>query len=142
MKSKLSKIFVILALTMAWSFVPAMNLVLAEESGISPASGITEENGSILSQGLDTAAKEGGMQTSTTLGAYIGKVLGVALQYLGIIFIILIIYAGIMWMTAGGEPAVVKKATSWMINAVIGLAITLMAYQVVGYIIERIKITS
>ena len=67
--------------------------------------------------------------------AYIaGVVVRTALSLLGIIFIILIIYAGIIWMTAEGDEAKVEKAQKIMRNAIIGLIITIGVYAIYAVI--------
>lgn len=99
-----------------------------------------EEAPSLLQTGLTNAAKESGLETETTMGSMVGKAIGIFLQFLGLVFIVLIVYAGITWMTAGGKEENTKKAKGFMISAVIGLAITLMAYQITSYVIEKIQI--
>jgi len=59
-----------------------------------------------------------------------------ALGLLGTIFIVLIIYAGFLWMTAGGEEEKTKKATTLITQAVIGLAIVLSAYAITVFAVN------
>lgn len=66
----------------------------------------------------------------TSLASGLGVVANMILSLLGIIFIILIIFGGIQWMTAGGNEEQVKKAQSRIKNAVIGLVVTLSAYAI------------
>lgn len=66
----------------------------------------------------------------TSLARSLGIIVNVALSLLGIIFIILIIYGGFQWMTAGGNEDAIKKAKGRVTNAIIGLVITLSAYAV------------
>jgi hypothetical protein len=44
------------------------------------------------------------------------------------------IYAGILWMTAQGNEQQVSKAKNLLINATIGLIITLAAYAITSFI--------
>lgn len=53
-----------------------------------------------------------------------------ALELLGIIFLALTIYAGALWMTAGGNEEQVGKAKKLLSQAVIGLIIILSAYSI------------
>jgi len=107
-----------------------------------PAPAATPASASLLRTGLDASATESGLKpvNVSTVEEVIGLVVKEALKYLSILFIILMLYAGIRWMTAGGDPAKVKEARSWIINATIGFIVTLMAYQVVAFIIGSIKI--
>lgn len=53
-----------------------------------------------------------------------------ALTLLGIIFLVLIIFAGFTWMTSGGEEEKVRKAQGLLRNSIIGLLIILSAYAI------------
>jgi len=58
------------------------------------------------------------------------------LQLIGIVFVALTVYAGFLWMTAGGEEEKTSKAKKLLSNGVIGLAIILSAYTI-SYFIFR-----
>jgi len=96
-----------------------------------------------LRSGLDLTADQSGLKSATVtdVPSLIGAVISVVLQFLSLAFLIIIVYAGIRWMTANGDPGKVKEARGWMMNGAIGLFMALMAYQVVGYIIDHIQIT-
>ncbi|MCR4280443.1 MAG: hypothetical protein NUV82_03405, partial [Candidatus Komeilibacteria bacterium] len=64
------------------------------------------------------------------------------LGFLGIIFMIFIIVAGIQWMTAGGNSESIKKAKDRLVNAVIGLVIITAAYSITYFVIERLISTT
>ncbi len=86
---------------------------------------------------LDEVNAEAGLgdeELTTTLGA----VINVVLSLLGIILLIIIIYAGFMWMTAGGDTGKVEKAKSWLINAVIGMILVLAAYAISSFVITEL----
>ncbi|MFA5048002.1 MAG: hypothetical protein WC516_03105 [Patescibacteria group bacterium] len=61
-----------------------------------------------------------------------------AIGLVGVIFLVLTIYAGISWMLAGGDEAKVKKAKGIIVAALTGLIITLMAYGITTMIINAI----
>jgi hypothetical protein len=56
------------------------------------------------------------------------------LSFVGAIFFILIVVSGIQWMTAGGNEEKVTKARTRLVNASIGLAITVAAYFITWFI--------
>ena len=95
---------------------------------------------------LDNLGKAGkGMGATNNDGApkqdlptMIGSVIKVVLGILGVIFLILVIYAGIKWMTAGGEAEDVKKAKDILRQAIFGLAITLAAYAITFFVVDRL----
>lgn len=60
----------------------------------------------------------------------IGLVVNGLLGFLGILFFVLILYGGFLWMTAGGNEEQVTKARKLVTNSVIGLLIVLLAYAI------------
>ncbi len=68
------------------------------------------------------------------LPGMIGKVLGTVLGFTGTIFFVLVVYAGLMWMTAAGNEERIKKAKQILIGALIGLVIILSAYAITQFI--------
>jgi len=71
----------------------------------------------------------------------IGKLIGYLLNIASIILLIVVVYGGITWMTAGTDEGV-KKARSMIIQAIIGLAVTLSAYGLTYYIFARILVAT
>lgn len=64
----------------------------------------------------------------------IGDIIGMVLSFVGVIFLIIIIYSGIMWMTAMGNDQKVEKAKTMVINATIGLIIVFSAYAITNFV--------
>ncbi|MFH1030015.1 MAG: hypothetical protein V1770_02020 [bacterium] len=60
------------------------------------------------------------------------------LSLLGVVFVILSVYAGYLWMTAGGNDEQVSKAKALIRDAIIGLIITLSAYAISYYILDNL----
>lgn len=58
------------------------------------------------------------------------------LTFLAIIFVILIIYGGFLYMTAMGESDKVKKGKSVITYAVIGLIIIISAYAITRFVFD------
>jgi len=75
---------------------------------------------------------------NTDLLTIIGTIISVVLGLLGVIFLILIIYAGVLWMTAGGSEDKVKRAKSTLINGTIGIIIVLGAYGIATFILNAL----
>ena len=67
----------------------------------------------------------------------VGKIVRVVLSFLGVIFLVLIIYGGYMWMLARGNEQQVEKAKNVIIAAIIGMIIVLAAYAISGFIIDQ-----
>ncbi len=60
------------------------------------------------------------------------------LGLLGIIFLILLIYAGYNWMTAQGDEDKVEKAKSTITRAIIGLVIITAAYSITYFVFSSL----
>ncbi|MDD4271233.1 MAG: pilin [Patescibacteria group bacterium] len=60
------------------------------------------------------------------------------LGLLGIIFLVLIIYAGFLWMTAQGDEEKVTKAKDTITRAVIGLVIIILAYSITYFVFSNL----
>ena len=79
-------------------------------------------------QNVGTAGGYSKSTNQTTISVIAGAVVNSVLSLLGIIFIALIVYGGIIWMTAEGDEAKVEKAQKILRNAIIGLVITIGVY--------------
>lgn len=71
----------------------------------------------------------------------IAKIITVALTLIGIIFLVLIIYAGFKYMTAAGNEEAAKKAMALLKDAIIGLIIILAAWMITRYMITILSKT-
>ncbi len=65
---------------------------------------------------------------TATLASTVGDVLSAVFSIMGVIFLCLTIYAGILWMTAAGDPKKVQKAKDILAQSTIGVVICLLAY--------------
>ena len=77
-------------------------------------------------------------ELSTDLPTMIGRIINALLGLVGVVFLLLIIYAGFLWMTAGGNEEQVKKSRSLIINSVAGLAIVFAAYAITVFVINAV----
>jgi hypothetical protein len=85
-----------------------------------------------------------GYDTSGETDIYqiIGTIVQVLLGLLGIIFISLLVFGGILWMTAGGEEAKVEKAQGIIRNAALGLIVVISAYAISYFVINALEKTT
>jgi len=90
---------------------------------------------------VDQVSGRAGYQTGTGiandafLNTLIGELIAYVLGFVGLIFLILIIYSGIQWMTAGGNEEKVENSKKMIIQAGIGLALILFSYIIVYWVI-------
>jgi len=68
----------------------------------------------------------------------VAMIIRVALGLLGTIALVIILYAGFKWMTAGGNEENVKDAQKILMAAVIGLVIIVTAYSVTRFVTTRL----
>ncbi|HTE57396.1 MAG TPA: pilin [Verrucomicrobiae bacterium] len=68
----------------------------------------------------------------------VGKVLlaifEIVLYVGGIVAVVFVVYGGFLYLTSSGEPEKAKNARTTIINALIGLAITMLATAIVNLI--------
>jgi hypothetical protein len=94
--------------------------------------------------GLKETAETAGIPTETSetsLPARIGNIISYVLGFVGVIFLILMIAGGLMWMTAGGNEQRVEKAKSLITNAVIGMIIVFSAYAITYFVTNTLLAT-
>ena len=92
--------------------------------------------GSSLEKMATSSGYNASESSSNALELRIALIIQTALGLLGILFIILTIYAGITWMTAAGNEESVKRAATTLKHNVIGLIIVLLAYVISIFIIR------
>lgn len=66
----------------------------------------------------------------TDLASFLGTVTGLALSLLGLLFFVLIVYAGFLWMTAAGDEDRIQKATKIVRGTIIGLVLATSAWAI------------
>lgn len=93
-----------------------------------------------ISGKLSSAGNPTGLTSDLTPS--VTKIINGILSLVGTIFLILIIYAGILWMTASGNEEKVTSAKSIATQAVIGLIITLGAYAITAFVTNRLTSSS
>jgi lysylphosphatidylglycerol synthetase-like protein (DUF2156 family) len=84
--------------------------------------------------GLDDAATGAGLKSDITLAQKSGQIIGSLLSLVGVVFLILMIYGGITWMTAAGNEKQVEKAKHIIVYAIVGLIIILSAYTITAFL--------
>lgn len=115
-----------------------MGALLALGMGLMlPMSSAHAAAGDINANSLKTIQEESGLgeqDLQVTIGSLIRTILG----FLGILAILLILWAGFLWMTASGNEDQVGKAKGILISALIGLIIILSAYAITTFVLKEI----
>ena len=90
-----------------------------------------------VTNGFEYASKiGGGAFGSADLRDTIVQLVNVLLGFLGIIAVIIILWGGFKWMTAGGNEESVGEARSLIIAGIIGLAIIIASFAISKFVIE------
>ncbi len=90
--------------------------------------------------GLEQTAEESGLDTTArgSLADIVGNVIGAGLTLIGVLFFILMIYAGISWMLARGNEEISKKALSTVTAAIIGLILVIASYAITRFVFQSV----
>lgn len=64
------------------------------------------------------------------------RLINVALSFLGIIFVVIIVYTGFLFLFSFGKEERLAEAKRSFFNALIGLIIILSAYSIVRFVME------
>ncbi len=72
------------------------------------------------------------------LRSIIGRIIGAALGFSGVLALAMFVWGGIQWMTSAGSPDAVKKAKATLSSAAIGLVIIFTSYTLVSAVITAI----
>ncbi|MEK7508917.1 MAG: hypothetical protein AAB568_03645 [Patescibacteria group bacterium] len=130
LKIFLSSFFVLCSLFFVFSFI--VSPVLAVDKGLQGATG------RLKNVETDVYGANGAVPFAEVAGRYING----ALALLGVVFLVLLVYGGYIWMIARGEEAEVTKAKDTIKMAVIGLIIVLAAYAITYYVVSTLSVSS
>jgi len=103
------------------------------------ASGLPDNLNRAFNIPLFNAAKNAGYNINQTgPESMISKVITTALTFVGVIFLVLAIYGGYIWMIARGNEQEIEKAKNTLIAAIIGMVIVVAAYAISYYVINAL----
>lgn len=68
---------------------------------------------------------------------FLAGLIQVALSIVGVIFFIMVLYGGYLWLTAGGNDEQVKKAQQFISRAIVGFMVTLAALIITRAVLTR-----
>ncbi len=71
-----------------------------------------------------------------TIPQIVSKIIKLIMGLVGIISLVMFIYAGFLWLTAQGKPEAIKKGRDTMLWAVVGLVVIFSSYIVLNYIFK------
>ena len=114
-------------------FLLAAMIAVAVAAFLSPALQAAE-----LNLGLEQVEPEIALPT-TDIRVVITRIINVALGFLGIMVVLIILYGGFTWMTAGGDVDRVESAKKIITNGIIGLIIIILSFAFSSFILRRLQ---
>lgn len=82
---------------------------------------------------LDKAANLSGLKSEGSLGTKVGTIINGVLSFIGVVLLVLFIYGGWTWMTAGGNEEKVKQANKILSSAIIGFVLIFLSYALTNF---------
>jgi len=134
-RHRLTKIIVSLSLFSA--FLVTGQSALAVTAPTTPTTKQSAQVATPLEKNLQGLGKALGLpETDPRLIA--ARLIRSALSLLGVIFVIMVLYGGLLWMTSGGDDEKVSKARRALLDAVVGLIIILSANSIVTFVVNAL----
>ncbi len=78
-----------------------------------------------------------GGNVESDISVIVGNIIKVALSMIGLVFLILTVYAGYLWMTARGNDEMVSKAKEIFKSSIMGLFIVVSAYAITIFVTRQ-----
>ncbi len=88
--------------------------------------------------GLEATAGAAGLQRGD-VPTLAGSIIGTALSMIGVLFFVLMVYGGFLWMIARGNEEQVRKAKDTIIEATIGLIVVLSSYAITNFVFSSLQ---
>lgn len=106
----------------------------------------TNQSAGNSSKSTTTPKKLGGLATTASNAGYgereltdiAGSALRIALSLVGVLFLLLMIYGGFTWMTAGGNEKTAGKGKTIIAAAALGLIMVVAAYLITSFVGDSI----
>lgn len=80
-----------------------------------------------------------GKSANENVYVLVGQYVGIFLSVLSIAMIVVVLYAGLLWMTAAGNAEQVTKAKKIIITGIVGFFLTTMSYGIAYYVTDMLE---
>jgi len=84
------------------------------------------------------AGYDTGGVTETTISKTVGGIIRAVLGVVGVLFLVLTVYAGILWMTSAGNEEKVDKAKKILASSFIGIVVVAAAYGITALVMTYV----
>lgn len=109
--------------------------------GTSPAPRCTEPTAAPAAPARSTGGGRYGLVNplgTVSLPVILGRFVKAAVGLVGALFLVMFIYGGFIWMTAGGDSKRVVTARKTLINAVLGILVVALSYTFVSVVFQYV----
>ena len=93
----------------------------------------------LATYGLSETGAASGLTTSGSVEGVAGNLIGTGLTMVGVLFLALMIYGGIMWMLARGNEQQAEKALNTIKAAIVGLLIVMASYAITNFVFKAVE---
>lgn len=89
--------------------------------------------------GLNVAAKDiFRMDTDYGVPELVGSILNILFSVLGLVFLGLMVYGGMLWLLSEGEEKKVSKARGFIFHSLLGLILVLAAFSITSFVVQQL----
>ena len=114
----------------AISAIIAPQMILASSSNLVFADAKTQ---------IESAVNEvGGSENKTDIKGFIGNIIKTMFFVVGVLAVIVIIFAGVTFVMSAGNSQTIQKAKTTIIYAVIGLIVSILSYAIVNFVVSSL----
>lgn len=120
----------ILLIIGAIAAIIAPQMILASSSNLVFADAKTQ---------IESAVNEvGGSENKTDVKGFIGNIIKTMFFVVGVLAVIVIIFAGVTFVMSAGNSQTIQKAKTTIIYAVIGLIVSILSYAIVNFVVSSL----
>ena len=88
---------------------------------------------------IESAVNEvGGSENKTDVKGFIGNIIKTMFFIVGVLAVIVIIFAGVTFVMSAGNSQTIQKAKTTIIYAVIGLIVSILSYAIVNFVVSSL----
>jgi hypothetical protein len=116
------------------AFAPAAVSVASADT---PAANTACSSFNQLSSGVSCDQSQNGKAGESTIGKIAGNIIDVLSLIVGMAAVVLIIYAGLKYVTSGGDPNGTGSAKGALVGAMTGLVVAALAQVLVHFVLNQ-----
>lgn len=88
---------------------------------------------------IESAVNEvGGNENKTDAKGFIGNIIKTMFFIVGVLAVIVIIFAGVTFVVSAGNSQTIQKARTTIIYAVVGLVVSILSYAIVNFVVSSL----